>query len=147
MLQNNLKPVQPKTQTYHGQDGSEHTAGRRGGARQDGTATGQCAQDTNVPLTPGGIEDTSPERISRGTKKRNLMQTDGGTQRAVDPRYICGTRCALCSWLLTSGPTPCCLCKPLSCKACPGTKSFLQILFLPVMHDCMYVCMCVICAS
>ena len=28
---------------------------------------------------------------------------------------------ALCSWLLTSGPAPFCLCKPFLCKACPGT--------------------------
>ena len=33
---------------------------------------------------------------------------------------ISGTASALRSWLLTSVPTPICLCKPLSCKACPG---------------------------
>ena len=38
---------------------------------------------------------------------------------AVYPRLISGTGSALCFWLLTSGPTPC-LCKPFSCKACPG---------------------------
>ena len=71
--------------------------------------------------------------------------TDGGTKPAVDPRFIGGssavhpqlineTRSALCSWLLTSGPTPICLCEPFSCKACPGKfrhplASSLQSLF------------------
>ena len=39
----------------------------------------------------------------------------------VDKRLISGTASALRSWLLTSVPTPICLCKPFSCKACPGT--------------------------
>ena len=42
------------------------------------------------------------------------------TRRAVDNRFITGTTAALRSWLLTGGPTPFCLCKPFSCKACPG---------------------------
>ena len=39
---------------------------------------------------------------------------------AVYPRFITGTASALRCWLLTSVPTPICLCKPFSCKACPG---------------------------
>ena len=42
---------------------------------------------------------------------------------AVDKRLISGTASALRSWLLTSVPTPICLCKPFSCKACPGTET------------------------
>ena len=34
---------------------------------------------------------------------------------------ISGTASALRSWLLTRVPMPICLCKPFSCKACPGT--------------------------
>ena len=47
--------------------------------------------------------------------------------REVHHRFIIGlflingTRSVLSFWLLTSGPTPICLCKPFSCKACPGT--------------------------
>ena len=37
-------------------------------------------------------------------------------------RFINGMRSALCSWLLTSGTTPFCPCKPFSCKACPGME-------------------------
>ena len=37
------------------------------------------------------------------------------------PRSIRGTTAALRPWLLTSVPTPICLCKPFSCKACPGS--------------------------
>ena len=38
----------------------------------------------------------------------------------VHPRFISGTRSVLSSWLLTSVSSPICLCKPFSCKACPG---------------------------
>ena len=41
---------------------------------------------------------------------------------AVYQRFISGTRSALSSWLPTSGTTLVCLCKLLSCKACPGEK-------------------------
>ena len=60
-----------------------------------------------------------------------ICKPNGRTKPAVDPRlttgsspayprFISGTRSALSSWLLTSGPTPFCLCKLFSCKACPG---------------------------
>ena len=63
------KPVDSKTRTYHERVGSGRTAGRRGGARQDETPTEQFAQETSVPRTPQGNEDTSPERLSRSTNK------------------------------------------------------------------------------
>ena len=90
------------------------------------------APETRVLRTLQGIEDTSPERLSRSTNKRNLINrmreqnprlTTGLS--AVHTRFITGKRSALCCWLLTSGPTPC-LCKPFSCKACPGTTAFLE---------------------
>ena len=52
------------------------------------------------------------------TKQQNPRLTSGSS--AVYPRLISGTKSALRSWLLTSVPTPICLCKPFSCKACPG---------------------------
>ena len=36
-------------------------------------------------------------------------------------RLITGTASALRCWLLATVPTAICLCKPFSCKACPGT--------------------------
>ena len=61
-------------------------------------------------------------------------KTDGETKTAVDNRFITGssavyqrfirgTGSALCSWLLTSVPSPIFLCKPFSCKAYPGIYS------------------------
>ena len=41
---------------------------------------------------------------------------------AVYLQFTSGTRSALCSWLLTSGPTLFCICEPFSYKACPGTS-------------------------
>ena len=68
-----LKLVESKTRTYHGRFGSRRTAGRRGGAGQDGTPTEQFAQKTSVPHTLKSIEDTSLERLRRSTNKRNPM--------------------------------------------------------------------------
>ena len=42
----------------------------------------------------------------------------------VCPRCIRRTTATLRSWLLTSGLTPICPCKPFSCKACPGIPLF-----------------------
>ena len=84
------KIVQSKTRTYYERVGSGRTAGRRGGAGQNGTPTEQFAQKTSVARTLQGIEYTSSERFSRSTNKRNPMLTDGGTQRAVDERLISG---------------------------------------------------------
>ena len=66
-------------------------AGRRGGAGQDGTPTEQFAHETSAPRTLQGIEDTSLERFSRSTNKRNPMRqsnpkpghTTGGSGRAA----------------------------------------------------------------
>ena len=51
-------------------------------------------------------------------EEQNPRLTTGSSP--VYHRFIKGTRSALSSWLLTSGPTPFCLCKPFSCKACLG---------------------------
>ena len=81
------------------------------------------AQETRDRLTLQGIDrrlNVSPEART----SEILCKPNAGTKSAVDPavypRFINGTRSALCSLLLTSGPTPFCLCKPFSCKACPG---------------------------
>ena len=46
-------------------------------------------------------------------EERNRLTT-------IEPRFIRGTKNALCSELLAEGPTPICFCKPFSCKACLG---------------------------
>ena len=52
----------------------------------------------------------------------------------VNHRFIGGTRSALCSWLPTSGTTPFCLCKPFSCKACPGNSQQRRALAVPRLN-------------
>ena len=68
-----MVPVEPKTRTYLGRVGSGRTAEQRGGVGQDWMPTELFAQETSVPRTLQGIEDTSPERLSRSTNKRNPM--------------------------------------------------------------------------
>ena len=52
-----IKLVESKTRTYHGLVGSgRRTAGRRSGARQDGTPTERFALETTVPRSPRSIE-------------------------------------------------------------------------------------------
>ena len=79
-----IRTVDSKTQTYHGHVGSKRrTAGPRGGIDQNGSPTERFAQGT-ISRTLQGIENTCPERLSRSTNKRNRIQTDGETQRALD---------------------------------------------------------------
>ena len=65
--------VESKTRTYHGRVESGRMAGRRGGAGQDWMPTEQVAHDTNVFRILQGIEETSPERLSRSMNKRNSI--------------------------------------------------------------------------
>ena len=53
--------------------GSRRKAWPRGGVGQDWTPTEQFAHETSVPRTFQGIEETSPERLSRSTNKQNPM--------------------------------------------------------------------------
>ena len=79
MLISNLRnivlglPVDSKTRTYNGKVGLGCTARQQDGVGQDRTPTEQFAQDTCVPRTIQGIEDSSPQRLSRSTNKRNSM--------------------------------------------------------------------------
>ena len=65
--------VESKTRTYHGRVGSGRTAGWQGGVGQDWMPTERFAYETGFPRTLQSIEDTSPERPSRSTNKRNPM--------------------------------------------------------------------------
>ena len=66
-------PIESKTRTYHGRVGSGRTAGWRGGVGQDWVPTEMFAQETSLPRTLQSIEETSLERLSRSTNKRNPM--------------------------------------------------------------------------
>ena len=106
-----------------------HTTGgsRRGARRGGGAGSGRtgCQQNCS-PRRQGTLV------LSMASKTRRLNDSpeartseipckpNAGTKSAVDKRFISGAASALRSWLLNSGPTPLCLCKPCSCMACPG---------------------------
>ena len=104
-----------RTQNPHipraGRGGAAHSGvAGRGGAVWD--ADGSVCPERTVPFALQDMEETCTNYK--------------GTQRAVDPRFMCirglsaGRRPLFNSWLLTNVPTPTCLCKPFSCKAYPG---------------------------
>ena len=119
-----------------------HTTGGSGrGARWGGGAmSGRTGCQQNC--SPGGQAslvfpkaskirrlNVSPEaRTSEILCKPMEEQTPRLTTASspVSPRCISRTRSALSPWLLTSGPTPFCPCKPFSCKACPGTFTLVE---------------------
>ena len=68
-----LRFVESKTRTYYGRVDSRHTAGRRGGIEQDWVPTELFDQEKSLSRTFQSIADTSPERLSRSTNKRNTM--------------------------------------------------------------------------
>ena len=67
------KPVESKTRTYHGRVGSGRPAERPGGVGQDWVPTELFAKETKVQRTFQRIEDTTLQRLSRSTNKRNPM--------------------------------------------------------------------------
>ena len=120
----------------------EHTKGgsRRGGARRGGGAgqgrTGRrrvaSPRRHPSPLPPQGFSRAGHRIQLSWTFLRKHEQTKSYVNRwrnttsgwrAVDERLIRGMTAALGSLLLTNGPSPICLCKPFSCKACSGNLS------------------------
>ena len=114
----------------------EHTTGgsRRGARRGGGAASGSTVHQQNcspkgqsypaLSKAPEGRrlnvspEERTSEFLCKPMEERNDRLNRGSS--AVYHRSISGTRIALCSWLLTSGTTHFCFCKPFSCRACPG---------------------------
>ena len=83
--------------------------------KQKSTVPSKASKKRRFNVSP---EARTSEILCKPTEEQNDRLTSGLSP--VYHRFISGTRSALCSWLLTSGPTPFCLCKPFSCKACPG---------------------------
>ena len=90
---------------------------------------------------------TLPERFFKSTNKWNPIYTDGGTKSAVDPRiirsssivypwdekhflFVAADQWTGSIWSLTT----ICLCKPFSCKACPGMQKQNQWLTRRFIH-------------
>ena len=123
------QPVESKTRTHYGPVGSgRRMAGRRGGAGLGRTGRRRVDPARRQP----SLLPSSESKTMSWTFLRKNEQTKSHVNRmreqnhrlptglsAVYPRLISGTAIALRSWLLTSVPTPICLCKPCSCKACP----------------------------
>ena len=117
-----------------GRGGAARTAERRG-------EQSRAERDADGSVRPGKNRPSDPLANQRQTlwtslRKHERIQSDVNRWRnkargrpAVDNRFISGTRSALCSWLLAGVPTPICLLKPFSCKACPGNIIYLCKLF------------------
>ena len=115
--------------TTGGSDRSARRSGRAGSAKigcqqnysprkQKPTVRSKASKKRRFNVSP---EARTSEILCKPTEEQNQRLT-----RGLSPayhRFISGTRSALCSWLPTSGTAPFCLCKPFSCKACPGTKN------------------------
>ena len=127
------RPVESKIRKHHRRVVSGRTLGRRGGAEQDGPPIEQFPEETSVPRTPQGIEDTSPERLSRNREQaksdvKRWRNTTSGW-RAVDERLISclsperGALFVPGCWAVDRRFFNC---KPFSCKACLKTGANLQ---------------------
>ena len=68
----------------------------------------------------GKIAWTSPQKQSQVKFYVNWWSNKACGWTAVHPRFFNRTRSAFCSWPPSSGPTFFRLCKPFSCRACPG---------------------------
>ena len=67
-------PVKSKTQTYNRRSGRDARVGSRRTAKRPGQSREkQLAPGTSVSRTPLEIEDTSPERLTTSTNKKNPM--------------------------------------------------------------------------
>ena len=119
-----LEFVEPQTKIRiprAGFGGAAHGgAAGRGGDGQDGTLTGRLAQNTALPLHFPEHRRNPPLACPWEHGQRGSHVNRWGKKPRVYQQFIRGVTSALRSWLLTSGPLPICLCKPFSCKACPG---------------------------
>ena len=113
----------------HTAGGSGRGARRGGGAvlgrtgcQQNGSPRRQASPVLSKASQTRRLNDPPEARTSeilfKPMGEQNPWLTTSSS--AVYPRFISGTASALRSWLLTSVPSPICLCKPFSCKACPG---------------------------
>ena len=126
--QSNNQPVESPRHTAGGWGGVAHVgAAARSGAGQDGMPTRMARPGNDRPSSPPGhrgqLSWMTPckheQRNSYVNRRRNTIRG----WPVVCPRFIRRTTATVLSWLLTSGPTPTCLCKPVSCQACPGISS------------------------
>ena len=100
----------------------------RGGAAHGGAGRGGAGQDTGRTVRRGGNSPPClpehrrqlPWRFLRKHEQNKMYVNQKRSTTSVDKRFLSRTMAALRSWLLTNGPSPICLCKPFSCKACPG---------------------------
>ena len=107
-----------------------HTTGGSGRGCAHGGAAGRAGpgrterRRNGSPREEPSSDALANQRQTLWTSLRKHEQRKSYVNRwgEQNPRFISGTRSALCSWLLASVPTPICLCKPFSCRACPGKR-------------------------
>ena len=102
------------------------TARRRGEAGPGRTGRRRVGSPRRQPfLLPFSASNTPVVNVSSDARTSGFLGKPMGEQNVrFDDRlisgFVGGTAGALRSWLLTSGPTPICFCKPFSCRECPG---------------------------
>ena len=115
-------------------------------AGRGGAAHGRAGRDVDGSVRRGDIRPSCPpeyrRRLSRTSLRKHeqsnsyLKPTEEQNPRltpglsVVHPRFISRTKSVLCSWMLTSVPALICLCKPFSCKACPGIYTYMRCIHM-----------------
>ena len=89
------------------------------------TVSSKASKKRRFNVSP---EARTKKFLCEPTEERNDLLITGSS--AVYYRFIIGTRIALCSWLPTSGTTPFCLCKHISCKARPEIIIIIRIMII-----------------
>ena len=105
----------------------KRTAGRRGAAGPGRTGCRRVGpprkQPSSLPSKPSTASQTSVLNVFSEARTNDIScKPMGDINGRLTHGFSAGRKTALRSWLLTNGPTPMCLCKPFSCKACPGKR-------------------------
>ena len=119
--------------------------GAPGGAARRGRAKFGANRTIHPKNPPKNRRKVAWAFLQKHKQAKSYLKNDGGTKAGVDPPLITGastvyqrlisrTACAFPPWLLTSGPTPFCFCKPISCKACLGTNGGTKSAFDPFLR-------------
>ena len=85
---------------------------------REGSGAERCAQGTTFRFDPQGGKQPSWMTLLKHARIKSYVNRI----KEHDERLISGIPAVLRSWLLIDGPARFCLCKPISCRACPGTN-------------------------
>ena len=120
-------PKPEHTTRGSGRHGAGRTAGR-GDAGQNKVPTFRSSWKPTAPLALQRNVNNCSKSLSKHKQRKKILCKPLREQNVwlttsllpIYLRFITATASALRCWLLTSVPTPICLCKAFSRKACPG---------------------------